>query len=240
MADITELFEFNDNGTYYTYCQSIMPIIFNGKTYAPSLISRDRINLGDNILKNTLTINLPRTNEFGRSLLVNMPETPILFTLYRNETKFWQGRVLSAEGAGLFIKLSCVSAYSKATRPGITARIQITCRHMLYSQDCGAIKDNFTVAATINTISSNGIDITVLPLAQPSNYFLNGEMVFGTERRRIIKHNGNNLKIIYPFKIPLTGSVLLNPGCDHTEPTCTAKFNNGINYGGASKLPLKD
>lgn len=240
MASITELYEFNVNGTYATFCQSILPITFNGKVYSPSLISRDRINLTDNVLKNTLVVNLPRTNDFARSLLVNMPEVPVLFTLYRNSLPYWQGRVLSAEGAGLLIRLSCVTLQSLVTRPGITARVQITCRHRLYSQNCGAIKAIFATNTTVNSITTNGLTITTLATGKPDHYFLNGEVEYGNNRRRIVKHVGNDIKINYPFPTLPSGAIILYPGCDHTESTCLNKFNNVINFGGASRMPLKD
>lgn len=242
MADIVELYEFNDNGTYYTFAPTILTVNFNGKDFTPSLISRDRINIGDNILKNVVNISLPRTNSFARSLLVNLPTSPIIFTLYRNGGKFYQGKVISAEGSGLFIKIACISSYSKSTRPGITARVQISCRHVLYGLNCGAVKDSFSTISNISTVNSDGVNFVLTSLAQADHFFLNGEMQIGSDRRRIIRQVGTAIKVNYPFKTtPATGdAVTLFPGCDHTETTCFNKFNNILNYGGASKLPLKD
>jgi len=240
LSTITELYEFNLDGVYYTFTPKISTISFGGKTYIPTIISRSGITVSDNVLKNSLTIKFPRTNSFARLLLATNIENPVTFTLYRNGLVYWQGQVLNTSASGLFIELECSSTYSKNTRPAITSRIQISCRHVLYGEACGAVKDTFAVAGTINTVSTDGQTLTLLAIAQPDNYFLNGEVLWNSQKRNIIKHVGLTLKLTSPFKLQPAGIVTLYPGCDHLETTCETKFSNRINYGGFTKLPTKN
>jgi hypothetical protein len=240
MATVTELFEFNIDGQFYRYTNKVLSTIFNGNTYSPAIVSRGALQITDNVLKNSLNVKLPRTNDFARLLLNNFPETIVLFTLYRNGLVYFQGQVLNASGSGLFIELEIASTYTKTTRPGITDKIQLTCRHVLYGTNCTVIKDTFGVAATISSVDSKGTGLTMVAISQPDNYFLNGELLYGTQRRSILKQVGTAIRISSGFNITPSGAVTLYPGCDRKESTCLGKFNNLVNFGGFSRLPLKD
>lgn len=240
MATITELYEFLVDGTYYTFCPKVTSVVFNGRIFTPTIISRGAIQLTDNFLKNNLQVKMSRTHSFARMLLTYTPEVPVTLTIYRNSTVYWRGQVLGANGSGLFIELDCLTNYSKTLRPAITPRIQLTCRHQLYSEGCGLIKSNFGFSTTIATIIS-GLEFTVTSVnSNPDSYYLNGEIFWNNQRRNIIKQIGTSLKISYPFIGTLTGSAIIYPGCDKIENTCNVKFNNRLNFGGFSRLPLKN
>ena len=117
LSTITELYEFNLDGTYYTFTPKITSTLFNGRVFLPTIITRDSFNITDNVLKNSLVVKLPRVHSFARLLLSNNIETPVNFTLYRNGAIYWQGQVINASASGLFIDLECSSTYSNNTRP---------------------------------------------------------------------------------------------------------------------------
>lgn len=240
MALITELYKFTKGTQVFGFAPRISTYSYLGVDYRPTIITRGRIKITSNFLKNTLTVNFPRTNSFARDILKNNSNEIIDFTLYRNNNIYWQGIVVSAEARGAFIELSCVSTYAKTTRPVSTAKITIPCRHTLFGFNCKAILDDFKVISTVVSTDSLGTTLTLSGIAQPSGYFLLGEIIYGIEKRLITKHVGQTLKILTPFNSPPVGEVILLPGCDHAETTCANKFNNLINYGGFSKLPKKD
>jgi hypothetical protein len=239
MASITELYEFTVDGTIYRFCPKISNVNFGGNIFVSTILSRGAIQLTDNFLKNTLQIKFSRTHSFARLLLVATPETPVRLVIYRNESVYWQGQVIGANGQGLFIELDCVTTFSKTLRPAITPRIQISCRHQLYSEGCGLNKTTFGFTTSIATIISTTSFTVASVSGVPNSYYLNGEILWNNQRRNITKQIGTTFSITYPFTGTLTGAVTIYPGCDKSEGTCRSKFSNVLNFGGFARLPVR-
>jgi len=239
MADVTELYEFFVDGIYYTFTPKLTTVTFGGKDYIPALIKSGNKTLTDNALKNSLTISFIFSNTFARSMLANFPENPLRVTLYRNELVHWGGQVDAINASGAFINLICTSSYTKATRPILTRKVQILCPYTLYGASCLADKSLFSFTVTINTISSDGIFITVTGITQANNYFLDGQFIWNGQTRNILKQTGGSLRISHPLVGTPTGLAVVVAGCDKKETTCLTKFNNVVNHGGFRRLPTQ-
>jgi hypothetical protein len=229
-----ELYLFNDNGVYYGFSPTITSKTFLGQAYKPTIIIRSGLSLTDNLAKSPLTFKFERTHSYARQLLSELPEVPILVTVYRNSLPYWRGRVINAKGSLLYIEVQCESIYSSMVSAGKRARIQLTCRHMLYSTGCNVLESNFEYLGTTTATTSN---LTVTGISWARNgFFTGGKCKMGEYVRHILSHTGYNIVLATPFPIELTGTIKLYPGCNLTETRC-AEFNNLVNFGGFSRMP---
>lgn len=69
-----------------------------------------------------------------------------------------------------------------------------------------------------------------------------GTIIVGNAERTIIAHNGDEVIINRPFRSNVLAgdSFRAYRGCDHTQDTCIAVFDNIINYGGRQNMPVKN
>jgi len=67
-----------------------------------------------------------------------------------------------------------------------------------------------------------------------------GEIIVGTARRTITAQVGNTITINRPFGADVVAgsSFTAYPGCAHTSGCCIEKFDNILNYGGQTHLPI--
>ena len=69
-----------------------------------------------------------------------------------------------------------------------------------------------------------------------------GEIIVGTARRTITAQVGDTITINRPFgPSDVAGdSFRAYPGCGHTQNACITKYNNILNYGGQTHLPIQN
>jgi len=67
-----------------------------------------------------------------------------------------------------------------------------------------------------------------------------GEIIVGNARRTITAQVGNTITINRPFSTSVVAgtSFLAYPGCAHTSGCCIEKYDNILNYGGQTHLPI--
>ena len=69
-----------------------------------------------------------------------------------------------------------------------------------------------------------------------------GEIIVGTARRSITAQVGNTITINRPFgpSVVAGDSFRAYQGCGHTQNACVNKYNNILNYGGQTHLPIQN
>ena len=237
---MTELYLFQGFANSYGFTPSILSKTFEARTYAPTIVKRTSLNIEKNFAKNNLSFDFPKTHFYAKELLTEIPETPVLVTVYRSsETTYlphWKGRVIGAETRGIKISILCDSIYSTLRRGGLTPKIGLLCRHALYSENCGVSQGlwqfNYTAVASSSLISISG-------LTEPAGFYNNGIAVMEGQQRRIITNSTADITLSAPFTGILSGPIQLYPGCKLSEAACTG-FNNLDNSGGFSQLPFKN
>jgi hypothetical protein len=67
-----------------------------------------------------------------------------------------------------------------------------------------------------------------------------GQIIVGTASRTITAQVGNDITINRPFgpSVIAGDSFSAYPGCGHTQNACVTKFDNILNYGGQTHLPI--
>lgn len=240
---IIELYRFTIGVETISFTSSASPVIYQGVTYAPSAVTRDKIKQTQDINRDGIGLQFPRENEFARRILARPPDQVVTLTVYRrhfgdNDTvTAFKGRVVGAKATNNAILLEIESVYTSVRRAGLRATYQTLCRHALYSPGCGLNRAQWGELGKVQSIA--GLTITTNIAAQkPDGYYLAGIFQSGIYQRQITKHVGNDLTITEP--IPgLTGGqdIEIFPGCNLTYDTCDQKFNNSVNFGGFTQIP---
>lgn len=244
------LYHFVQGSRNWRYTNAHVPVLLRDEVWYPAPISVDSINISEEISKNTIRVTLPRDNDLALELLkAPVSAAPTILTIFRghlSETQtvtYWKGRVTSASASGSTITLDCEPVFTSLRLYGLRARFQRTCRHALYSPDCGVSPTSvlLTLTDAVSTIEY------IYSAASLPNGWLAGGMIEAPDGTKvyIVEQNDGRLKLIRPspslFDAVKESSLYraqVYPGCDHTIETCRSKFNNVRNFGGFPWIPV--
>lgn len=249
-------------GLIWNWTSGQDPVQFNGELYVPTPISRGQMESKDEISKANIEIELDLDNPMGRRWLSEFMDVIITLSLYEQDEDddihiVWKGRLASVKPAMSEIKLSFESVFTSLRRPGLRARYQRSCRHMLYGRGCALNKELWAVRGTL--VAATSMVATVPEAASyPDGWFTTGviEAPDGT-LRFIAHHEGDTITLLSPSEslakaVANDGyglsygmfyggaGVRLFPGCDRTRSTCDGKYNNLNNYGGFDWIPTRN
>lgn len=122
------------------------------------------------------------------------------------------------------------------------------CRYALFDTGCTLVKATFAVTGLVNGVTDNQTLNTNI-ISKPDDYFSLGEAQFtsgmNSGLRCMIRQStqvGGMITLLTPMPYPIMNgdTLTLFPGCDKTQPTCTDKFNNLPNFGGAPYIPVPE
>jgi uncharacterized phage protein (TIGR02218 family) len=116
-----------------------------------------------------------------------------------------------------------------------------SCQHVLYDSGCTLVKSAFGTAGIVGA----GSTVSVINWSGASTNFNQGTMTFSSGINAGVSANvksavaGISLTLSYPLQnAPATGDAFtVYWGCDHTQATCTTKFNNLTNFRGFPYIP---
>lgn len=119
------------------------------------------------------------------------------------------------------------------------------CSNIHYGPRCGLDRELFVVGAAVAAGSSDSR--LVCGLSNPAGWFNRGYIRFisgdlaGT-RRTIKSYTPGNLNLFMPLpSVPAIGDLMaVYPGCDRTQATCQAKFNNLGRFRGCPYIPVPE
>jgi uncharacterized phage protein (TIGR02218 family) len=123
--------------------------------------------------------------------------------------------------------------------------LQPNCTNTLFDARCGLVKSSFAennaaqAGSTVNKIISVS--------AKADGYYDNGQIVFTSGANNgLIKAVRSYLAQQFFLNSPLPfapnagDTFIAYPGCDKTQATCTAKFNNLVNFEGFPYVPVPE
>lgn len=255
MATQVELYRFTEQGssTVWTFTSSEARVTYNSEDYLPISIDRTGTEIKNDLAKADLTITLPITNEMALQWMKDNGELLVGMTIFRrnkaNVTNvIWKGRLAATIPGMSNLQLKFESIFTSMRRPGLRARYQRSCRHTLYGRGCLLNPETFAVTSAVTAAGGRTLVCTAAAL-QPDGYYVGG-MLRSPDGilSYIVNHSGASITVQrmsfaleqdviagFPF------NVKLYPGCDHSRATCnSAKFNNGLNYGGFDWIPIKN
>lgn len=242
-----EGFEFQADGTYWRYTSADHDIEIGGETFSAVAISRPSISNTDDSAKSGIQVAAARDNPAAATFISGTNGGAMILTIYRgheDDGEFivcWKGRVMSVSYSGEQVQISCESIFTSMKRPGLRAKYQLLCRHVLYDSGCGLTAGDYDESATVTDVS--GVSVTVSGLgAFDDGYFTGGYFKKSTYQfRTIIDHTGGVLTIDRPLPgLVATDTLTIYPGCDHALSTCASKFSNELNFGGFPWIPSQN
>jgi uncharacterized phage protein (TIGR02218 family) len=242
-----ELYEFIQGDNVYTYTSASTSVFYNFKTYTPKQISREKITQTTDPLREPISISFPRSDAFAKNFIAYAADDFTSITIFRGQLNgsIWaatyRGRIVEAVSDGNTIKLSCESIYTSIQKNGLQARYEYTCRHLLYSTQCGANKNSFSNTGTVG--SKSNTTITVAAASSRTNGYFSGGILEDQNgnTRYILSHTGSTLVISKPWpQLSIGDAVTIYAGCNRARSTCVNKFNNVINFGGFPWIPNKN
>ena len=252
-AEPVELYKFySDAFTIpYFYTSADEDITYNGDTYtALKNLKRSQPELTREVSAQTLSINVPRSNELAKRWLMYVPPRTVWVTLYRYHRSeitapevvtFWQGKVRGVTWSSNECALECMPIDTAFSRNGLRVTYGGTCRHQLYGSKCQVPLVDFIKPATITGISGNTIQspdfVTTVDnvTTAPDGWWTAGfiENPATQEIRYITNHSSTSVDLMVAFETLQPGdTVNITAGCNHKSTTCQNKFNNIVNYGG--------
>jgi uncharacterized phage protein (TIGR02218 family) len=120
------------------------------------------------------------------------------------------------------------------------------CNHALFDAGCGLNKATYAVNGT-GTAGNTVKPLSASALTQATDYFALGYVVINTGVnaglvRSVRASVSGVLTFLYPLPQPCaTGDTFTAyPGCDKTQATCTAKFNNLTKFRGFPYVPTPE
>lgn len=246
-----ELYEFVQGTQRWNYASCAEPVIRLGQTFRPSSIKRDRIKQSTDVFKNGVRLTFPRDDEFAGQFLGFSPENVTAVTILRGHQDdpdnqfqvYWKGRVLSVRATESQVELECEPIYTSIRRPGLRAKFEYGCRHVLYGRGCGVNRELYRHDGTVLSLSASlNVEVTGVAGMYPDGYFTGGILVAPDGASRfIVAHAGGVVTLSRPIRSLGGGqAVRLYPGCDHLRTTCNIKFNNLDNFGGFPWIPSRN
>lgn len=247
------LYEFTDGTTTWYYTDFTDTVTWNSIDWEPFPIKHTAVKQSKEISKNALTITIPITGTFADLFIGWSPAVPVSVTIRRGHfgaadvLVYWKGRIAGHDLIDQTIALKCESIFTSLRRAGVRALFQRTCRHALYSPQCGVDKDDFDVAGTVTNVSNTVLTITEAS-GEADGYFNGGIVEFLDGSFSLIStHAGATFTLfrasryaIDTFSTSGSFAVTLYPGCDRTIATCKDKFDNIENNGGFRWIPSKN
>lgn len=217
--------------------------------YTPVPISRTGLQSSTAEAQGQIRVTLPADDPLAKKFIAYLPERQVLLTIlqfHRGDAGFERipvfiGTVNSVEFENGEAVLSCQPVTKGLTRSVPWQSYKALCNWPLYGPGCGVLRTAFqTVLPTGPQFVEGDIVRDNAFAAQVDGWYTNGyiEVVETRETRFVIGHTTNELRLNYPFTSYQQGmEVRVYAGCDRTEGTCRAKFNNIQNYLGFNRVP---
>lgn len=236
---------------YYTSSEDEIPVGVN--TFLPRAISRENTREDPSKRDQDFVVRLPTDDDVSRAFIGTLPGIRVSLKVqrfHRTDTPtpevvtIFDGFVNAArfekQGKECVLISRSVIASNGRTIPRRT--FQGPCNHVLYDPlTCKVDDTDAAFRAATRTVTSqvgNLLTVSGISPAYADGWFTGGyvEDIAGNDFRLILDHTGGVLTLLIPFSTPPT-LVNVFAGCAHDIATCSAKFDNVLNYGGFPFVP---
>ena len=239
------LYTFTKGLTINRFTSHDQDVTYGGNTYTASAIRHQGVNTTGQIERVTIDVLFPKSDTFAQTYFSPDYSDVITLTILRGhhtdaDTQvMWKGRVISYEAMYDEIKITCESIQTTMRRAGLRGKFQRTCRHSLYSDQCGVDLGTESITATVDAISGLSVTLSFASSDETADgYFRGGILIKGTEYGYITSDVGNVVTLQYAVPgLAVSDSISVAPGCDLSQATCVSKFNNIVNFGGFPYIP---
>lgn len=250
------------SGTVLRYTSADIPLVWGGQTFVPFRFKRGKTRVVIGVEVDSLDLTLyvgvddligsvpyPRFAQNGgfdgasvkleKAFLTDWA-APIIGALW-----MFSGRVSDLTPSRTEIKLGVKSDLELLNIQMPRNLYQPRCGYTLYDTGCGVSKAAFKVTAAVTSQSTRSN--ILCNVSNPAGWFAGGLLLFTSGPNagvtRTIKSSAPGvLEVALPLPVaPNPGDgVDVWPGCDKTQATCTAKFNNKARFRGFPFVPVPE
>lgn len=261
-----ELYRFVEGSQVWTLTSADADEVYNAgegdETYISTTIGRNEIENKNQLSRANIEVSFDLDNQMARRWMRQISEAVVTLTIFAKDKNGvvsvnWKGRLASVKPERTAITLIFESVFTSLRRPGLRARYQRACRHVLYGRGCALDKESFAVVGRVTAVSNETV---IIPEAAGfANGYFTGGMIEGPDGalRFITNHNGQTLTLIRTLESIVEGfaaagygkgygmsygglSCRIFPGCPRERNICNDRFNNLPNYGGFPFIPLRN
>ena len=246
-----ELYRFTRGPDAWYMTSGAVEYMFEENLYSPVPLKRSAVRIKNELSKENLTIELPITHPLAMSYLTGMPNRMLGLTLFRIDNNsartLWKGRLVAHEVVKTQAVLRFESIFTSLRRPGLRARYQRPCRHVVYSPGCRVLLEDKEVVGVCDNVS--GYTLTIPEAAAFDDGYFRGGLLRQPDGTllTITTHVGDQITVSWDPSNTRTvvtadgfADVFIYPGCDLSRATCDTVFGNILNYGGFSWIPSRN
>lgn len=224
---------------------------YQGQVYQPTALVRTSTSQSTEVKGGHVKIRMAPNNEIAQMFVATIPSTPLFLTIYRGHdgepqsevVVVFTGRVLSAQfTTDDLCELDCAPESELLERRIASTCFQKQCNHILFDAGCGLHKELWRVSGVLTAVSPDGLTLTSPAfVSRPNGWWNTGYIEYGTDRRMVISHVGETVKLMTALNGLGPGvQISIYPGCDRSYEVCQQKFNNGANFNGWQWIPSKN
>jgi len=217
----------------------------NSRAFQPEAISHTEIDQNQELGSGSITVSIPKDHDIASRFVSYIPEAPMSLVIYRGHdgeaeiVTHFTGKVASAK-FGDVCDLTVVPEQDVLKRRVPVPKYQCQCNRVLYGPGCDVSKDSFKITGVVSAVSGDLVTATIFT-SQATGWLDAGYLEKGTQRRMILSHTGNQVRLICPMDGLVAGdTVNAYAGCMRTRAVCLAKFNNLSKFFGFDKIPTKN
>jgi uncharacterized phage protein (TIGR02218 family) len=262
-----ELYLFSQRGAanITTYTSADTEITYDGRVYTPVSIKRSSPQLSQKASSGSISITMPRSDQFVQRYLQGQPPLPDTVKIYRAHTTdgldpefitFFDGDVAMVKFKD--DKAVCtLTTLSQRLASSIPKRTYSwACNHILYDAQCQVGRESYRTDAIVASVAPDGLSAIIGDFPGwtgpsitdrtngDSNFFGGGMALWqdprGIQSRAILGHNVINSTLYFQVAFDTlspTVRLQLYAGCLHSPQSCVDRFDNIENYGGFPFVP---
>lgn len=246
-----ELHEFYTTTEGWYYADGLQNKSFGGDTYVAATIKGEKIEQGQNAIKNRTKLRCDYTLAFAWQYIELGPDETVYYNRYRlqgsNYVTVFKGTVLDVQFERTSIdspmeSIINIDPYTGDMQTGaLVLRYSRNCPVPLYHDLCGVDEDDALLGLKVsgNLVSVSGFVLTATELGtKAAGFFTGGDIYVNGRRRKIVYHTGSSATISSAIPNVAAGQAYTaRAGCDHTPSVCETKFDNLPNCKAHPNIP---
>lgn len=251
----------DDNFWAYTDLDS--PVVYDGVTYQPTTIGREKIESSGGLDNKVLNIDITPNAEVIQYYRNSRPTQVVTLIIRQGHPDdpdedwkvAWSGRITGVQRKARFATISAEPIATSMRRPGLRRHYQYGCPWVLYSGSCGASEIAGRQIASATGTGKNFFELANgWQGAREKGKFRNGFVRWtnpdtgSLETMSVLKVQVDT-PVVGTDRIVVNGlttaaevgtSVQVYLGCNRQESDCASLHNNIVNFGGQPWIPKEN
>ena len=248
MNSFAELYQIITPSQTWYYTSFHHDVDFGGQPYTARPITRGEFSFSEGLRSVRVRVSAPLDAPILNYIAAFPPDqTEIkiirVFSGGVDYVQVFQGHIIAVTIENKIAHAECESA-TRLMRNKVPPYIfQAWCNHILYDENCGLNKLDWSVSAEVTAVDGKIISSSDLAPYVEVDYFTLGYVEFENDVRFVEDYDGAGvLTVHFPFRdLAVTDTILVYPGCKKDYTDCgVAKFNNLARRLAFDNIPSKN